>query len=118
MNINDLISQLNTTPESVSFDNVMAVITEHYEYTPTRFTNGFGEDAAINDAGTNEGSCKIFAFAQLNNLSKAQTLHCFGDYYRKDVLEHPDATDHANIRNFITDGWDGIHFENFVLEPK
>ncbi len=118
MNKNDLILQLHSTPESVTFDNVMSVITDNYDYTPTRFTNGFGEGAAINEAGTNEGSCKIFAFAQLNNLSKDQTLHCFGDYYRKDVLEHPAATDHANIRNFMNDGWDGIHFENFVLEPK
>ena len=118
MNIQDLVLQLHNTPEAVTFDDVMNVIADHYDYTPSRFTNGFGEDAAINEAGSNEGSCKIFAFAQLNNLSKEQTLHCFGDYYRKDVLEHPEATDHANIRNFMIDGWDGIHFENFVLELK
>ncbi len=118
MNTKELLAQLNTTPESVTFDQVIETITSDYDYTPTRFTNGFDESMAVNEAGTNEGSCKIFSFAQLNNLSKEQTLHCFGDYYRKDVLENPDATDHANIRNFILCGWDGIHFESTALTKK
>ena len=118
MNTKELLAQLNTTPESVTFDQVIETITADYDYTPTRFTNGFDKNMAVNEAGTNEGSCKIFSFAQLNNLSKEQTLHCFGDYYRKDVLENPDATDHANIRNFILCGWDGIHFESSALTKK
>lgn len=118
MNTAQLVMQLHSSPESVTFEQVIETITSDYDYTPSRFTNGFDENSAVNEAGTNEGSCKVFAFAQLNNLSKEQTLHCFGDYYRKDVLENPAATDHANIRNFIQHGWDGIHFENWVLEKK
>lgn len=118
MKTNALIQQLNTAPESVTFSQVIETIEADYNYSPTRFTNGFDESMAVNEAGSNEGSCKIFSFAQLNNLSKEQTLHCFGDYYRKDVLEHPEATDHANIRNFIKYGWDGIHFDDVALTTK
>ncbi len=46
----------------------MAVIAAHYVYRPTRFENGLGQGRAVNEAGTNEGSCKILAFAKLNGL--------------------------------------------------
>ena len=118
MNTEQLITQLNTAAETVTFDQVITTITSDYDYTPAYFTNGFDENMAVNEAGTNEGSCKIFSFALLNNLSKQQTLHCFGDYYRKDVLDNPDATDHANIRNFIKHSWDGIHFQSPALTRK
>jgi HopJ type III effector protein len=118
MNTEQLLSQLNTTPDTVTFEQVMETITADYDYIPASFTNGFDENRADNKAGTNEGSCKIFSFSLLNNLSKDQTLHCFGDYFRKDVLENPTATDHANIRNFIHHGWDGIHFESDALTRK
>ena len=118
MNTEQLIEQLNSAPESVTFNQVIETITSDYNYTPARFTNGSGETTATNEAGSNEGSCKIFSFAQLNNLSPEQTLHCFGDYYRKDVLENPEATDHANIRNFITYGWNGIKFDSTALSKK
>lgn len=113
-----LLEQLNNAAASVEFDQVMAVISEAYLYTPTRFTNGSGAGAAINEAGTNEGSCKIFAFAKLNTLPAAQTLALFGTFYRDDVLAHPDATDHANIRNFMRHGWDGIQFDGVALALK
>lgn len=113
MSIEELIVQLNNTPESVSFEQVMETITTHYSYTPTRFTNG----EQINEAGTNEGSCKIFAFAQLNRLNQTQTLACFGRYYRKDVLHNPEGDDHGNIRNFMQHGWEGITFEGVALTP-
>ena len=69
----------------------------------------------MNEAGTNEGSCKIFAFAQLHHLSEQATLACFGQYYREDVLQNPQGNDHGNIRNFIKQGWQGITFESDVL---
>ena len=38
---------------------------------------------------------------------------------RKDVLEHPDATDHANIRAFMKVGWDGVKFpDGLAVTPK
>jgi hypothetical protein len=72
----------------------------------------------LNDAGKNNGSCKLFSFARLNKLSPQQTLHCFGAYYRDDVLKHPEGTDHQNIRNFIKTGWAGIEFSGSALTPK
>lgn len=114
MKTSQLIDKLNTTPEQVSFNEVIETIETDYDYTPAKFTNG----GAINEAGSNEGSCKIFAFAQLNQLDENKTLHCFGNYYRKDVLDNPDGTDHANIRNFIRSGWPGIVFESVALRAK
>ena len=55
---------------------------------------------------------------RLNNLTEVQTLHCFGDYYRKDVLGNPDGDDHQNIRNFIQSGWGGIYFDGEALAVK
>jgi len=114
MNIEQLITKIRQQPEAVEFNEVMAVITSHYHYSATDFNNA----DLINKAGMNEGSCKIFAFAQLNELSQAQTLACFGQYYRDDVLKHPDATDHGNIRRFIQHGWTAISFDNPVLTPR
>ena len=111
MTLNELLNQLKTQPASTEFADVIAVIADNYSYTATAFKNG----ETFNEAGTNEGSCKIFAFAKLNQLTEEQTLHCFGDYYRKDVVENPEGTDHANIRNFITFGWAGIAFESEAL---
>lgn len=101
----------------VSFQDTMAVIAEHYDYQPTEFSNGL-EQPVISQAGQNEGSCKIFAFAQLQNLTPADTLSLFGDYYRIDVLQHPDASDHQNIRRFMQDGWAGIVFQGTALVAK
>jgi hypothetical protein len=113
-----LIQRIQQSPDEVQFAEVMDTITRHYDYTPTRFENGPPEDRVINQAGQNEGSCKLFAFAQLHGLDQTQTLACFGDYYRRDVLAHPDGQDHANIRNFMRYGWHGIHFAGPALSPK
>ncbi len=110
----ELISQLRSNADSIEFADVIDVITEHYNYTPTRFSNG----EVTNEAGTNEGSCKIFAFAQLNQLSETETLALFGKYYRDDVMGNPAGEDHANIRNFILDGWLGIKFDQEALSLK
>lgn len=114
MTLTALLSSLSTTPETVSFNDVITVIAENYNYTQVTFTNG----ALENQAGTNEGSCKIFAFAQLNGLSKEQTLACFGQYYRDDVLQHPEGSDHGNIRNFMISGWSGVKFNSVALSEK
>jgi len=106
-----LLELLETSPESVQFEQVMQVIADNYSYQATTFTNG----ELVNDAGTNEGSCKIFAFAQLQQLTEQATLQCFGDYYRVDVLQNPAGTDHGNIRNFISNGWAGIKFDRAAL---
>jgi hypothetical protein len=98
------------------FEDTIAVVNAIYSYTPTRFVNGL-TTPVINEAGQNEGSCRIFAFAQLNALTEADTLACFGRFYR-DVLNEPTGTSHGNIRAFMRDGWAGVQFEGEVLQPK
>ena len=114
MTVEAFLKKLNEAPESVTFDDTMAVINEAYEFTPTAFTNG----DVKNEAGQNSGSCKLFSFGLLNKLTEAQTLACFGAYYRDDVLKNPNGTDHQNIRNFMKSGWSGVRFEGTALRLK
>jgi hypothetical protein len=100
------------------FEDVIAYITEHYHYTPTRFANGLGADAVVNEAGQNAGACRVLALGQLLNLGEADTLQLFGRYYRDDVLKNPAGSDHANIRTFMRSGWAGVRFDGVVLVAK
>lgn len=109
-----LLQQLKTTPNSIEFNDVIAVIDNTYNFTPTAFKNGCTDNAA----NSNNGSCKLFTFAKLQQLDEASTLALFGDYYRIDVLQHPNGDDHANIRNFMQFGWQGIVFEGQALTEK
>lgn len=109
-----ILEKLEKSPEKIIFKDVIAYIDENYDFTPTKFTNG----NTINEANQNNGSCKVFSFAQLKNLSKEQTLWLFGEFYREDVIKNPDGTDHQNIRNFIEFGWGGISFEGEALKKK
>jgi len=104
--------------EMLQFDETISVITENYHYQPTGFSNGLDDDKVINVAGTNEGSCKIFAFAQLNQLDQQQTLNLFGDFYHKEVLQDLAGTNHQNIRTFMRYGWKGIMFAEPALTLK
>ncbi|MDD2701624.1 MAG: HopJ type III effector protein [Sideroxydans sp.] len=114
MALNTFLQRVNDAPDSVCFNETMALIDALYDFTPTAFSNG----TARNEAGQNNGSCKLFSFAKLNGLTPQQTLTCFGDYYRKDVLGNPDGSDHANIRNFMQTGWEGISFAGNALTLK
>lgn len=116
--LEQLLSQLNKAPETVEFNQVIETINTHYNYTPTLFTNGEGDTQLVNEAGTNEGSCKIFGFGLLHKLNTQQTLNCFGHYYRDDVLQNPEGLDHGNIRNFMNYDWAGINFETLPLQAK
>jgi hypothetical protein len=109
-----MIEQIKNSPEDIGFNEVIAHIDETYDFKPTKFTNG----NTVNEAGQNNGSCKIFSFARLHNLSKDETLALFGEFYRNDVLRNPEGTDHQNIRNFIESGWEGISFEGEALTKK
>ena len=112
MTLDHLIQQLKQNP--VDFQQVMQVIDNEYDFTPTRFTNG---DQA-HEANSNNGSCKIFAFALHHQLSEQATLNAFGDFYTQDVLQNPQGSDHQNIRNFMKTGWAGVEFEGQALMPK
>jgi len=114
MTIQSFLEKVKQTPKAITFPETIAVIEENYDFTPTAFENG----ELYNAAGENSGSCKLFAFAQLQNLSPAETLACFGAYYFEEVLGDPEGTNHQNIRNFMKTGWDGIKFEGEALALK
>ncbi len=114
MTLSDFINLVKTNPTSITFADCIDVIEANYDFTETAFSNGDTQNAA----GQNNGSCKIFAFAKLNNLTEDQALQCFGDYYRVDVLQNPQGDDHQNIRNFIQQGWAGVEFSGAALAPK
>jgi len=114
MNTVSFLKRLEENPKSITFQDAINVIEENYDFEPTAFKNG----NQYNEVGENNGSCKIFSFAKLQNLSEQATLACFGSYYFDDVLKNPDGNDHQNIRNFMQFGWDGIHFEGEALIEK
>lgn len=109
-----MIELVKKAPERINFTAVIEYIDEHYDFIPTQFTNG----ETINEPNKNNGSCKVFSFAKLNDLSKDETLALFGKYYRDDVLKNPEGTDHQNIRNFMKFGWDGISIDGNALSRK
>ncbi|RWY48563.1 HopJ type III effector protein [Mucilaginibacter gilvus] len=98
---------------TIAFSEVITFIETYYKHQPTAFKNG----EACNEATQNQGSAKVFAFAQINGLSAADTLYLFAEHYQS-VLAHPAATDHQNIRQFIAHGWPGVVFEGEALVAK
>ncbi len=98
---------------SLLFKDVIAFIETYYQHQPTSFRNG----DIYNEVTQNQGSAKVFTFAQLNTLDKEDTLSLFAEHYRS-VLENPDGTDHQNIRQFMLHGWPGIIFEGQALLAK
>lgn len=117
-NLDAFIQQIKSQPENIEFQDVISLIDTAYHYTPTPFRNGPVGQSVLSNAGENEGSCKIFAFARLHQLNESQTLNCFGKYYRDEVLPHPEGTDHANIRSFMQHGWEHIAFDAAALKIK
>ncbi len=109
--IADLLAQLKL--KQTNFIDVVAFIENHYHHIPTAFKNG----AIYNEATQNQGSAKVFSFAQQNELSETDTLSLFAEHYQA-VLEAPIGTDHQNIRQFMANGWAGIVFEGTALEEK
>ncbi len=95
------------------FAKVLEFIDANYQHQPTAFKNG----NTYNEATQNQGSARVFAFAQLNNLSPENTLYLFAEHY-KAVLDTPEGSDHQNIRQFMAHGWAGIAFEGEALKAK
>lgn len=98
---------------SIAFTEVIKFIETYYQHHPTAFKNG----DTYNEATQNQGSAKVFAFAQLNDLDAVDTLYLFAEHYQS-VLANPDGNDHQNIRQFRTHGWAGIAFEGGALVLK
>ncbi len=83
-----------------------------------RFTTGAGSTLeVVNEAGTNEGSCKTLAFAQLHGLSAAQATSLFAQH-AADVAAHPEGSSHKNIRALMATGWDGVRMEGTPLRVR
>lgn len=115
--MNELLRRVRAG-EPVEFAEVQQAIDAAYDYHPTAFRNGLGESPVFNPAGSNEGSCRLLAFARLHQLDEAQTLALFGHYYRDEVLGDPEGSGHANIRAFMRDGWAGVSFDGIALTPR
>ncbi|GAA3592756.1 HopJ type III effector protein [Flavivirga amylovorans] len=114
MTIEAFRNKLKNTPKDIEFSETMCVIEAHYNFSPVAFKNG----ALQNDSGENSGSCKLFAFAKAQDLTKEETLACFGKFYFDEVLNDPDGSGHQNIRNFIKTGFTGLSFNEEPLSKK
>ena len=112
MTLSQFLNLLNDPLSQVDFSDSIALIDSLYHFTPTAFRNG---DAA-SASEQNQGSCKIFSFAQLQQFNEQQTLRCFGGFYQS-VVESPNGDDHQNIRQFILHGWNSVIFEGRALTP-
>ena len=97
-----------------SFQQTMDFIEANFVFTPVEFSVGDQH----NELGTNQGSAKIFCVGKALELNEAEVLQCFGDFYREDVLENPEGSDHQNIRNFIKYGWAGVTIDSNALSAK
>lgn len=113
MTIQEFYTKLKANPTAITFSETMKVIENNYNFTPTTFTNG----NITNLAGSNSGSCKLFAFAKAQKLTQEETLFCFGEHYQN-VLENAAGNSHQNIRNFMKTGFEGLSFEGKVLSLK
>jgi hypothetical protein len=92
--------------EIITFNDLIQYIDNNYNYQNTAFQNG----NLFNTINENQGSGKVFYFGQQEQLTKEQTLYCFGEHYQ-DVLNNPNGDSHQNIRNFMQFGWEGIEFK-------
>jgi len=114
MKLELFLNRLRSQPSTVEFPDAIALINELYDYVPTAFRN----HELFSEAGQNAGSCKLFAFARLHDLTESETLACFGAYYRADVLRDPEGVSHPNIRQFMQTGWDEVEFMGVPLRAK
>lgn len=113
MAIQQFKTKLKINPSDITFANTMQIIEDNYSFIPTAFVNGEIE----NQAWENSGSCKLFAFAVQQKLSKQETLACFGEHYQS-VLDDVNGTSHQNIRNFMKTGFESLSFGGNALELK
>ena len=107
----EFVAQL--AEDNFQFETTLTFIEQNYSFSPSAFDNG----GVLNTAEQNQGSCKIFALAQLLNLSQQQALACFGQHYR-DVLATPEVDNHHNLRRVLKEGLADIRFDTFPLKLK
>ncbi len=107
----DFLQQI--TQADFQFETTLAFIEQHFNFTPSAFNNG----GVANSSEQNQGSCKVFALAELIKLNQEQALCCFGQHYR-DVLATPEVDNHHNLRRVLKEGLVNITFTQFPLEIK
>ena len=105
------LQQLNS--DEHVFATTLAFIETWFDFTPSAFLNG----SVANAVDQNQGSCKVFALAQLLELTQEQALRCFGEHYR-DVVATPDVDNHHNLRRLLKEGLADISFDSFPLTQK
>lgn len=114
MSLQDFVDRIYADVAQIQFDEAIEAIDANFEFTPVAFKCGDQH----NEAGTNIGSCKILSFSHAMNLPESVAVHLFGDYFRRDVAENRDGSDHPNIREFMRLGWRGVQFEKPALKPR
>lgn len=72
MTVEALITKVKQS-EILSFAEVIATIDANYSFTPSFFKNG----DVVNKENQNNGSCKVFSFAKMHQLSEKGTLFSF-----------------------------------------
>jgi hypothetical protein len=95
------------------FAATLAFINAWFDFMPTGFRNG----TVVNNREQNQGSCRVLAFALLQQLSASQALKCFGEHYR-DVLATPGKDNHHNLRRVQAEGLSDIQFDQPPLRRK
>ena len=113
MTLSSLLEAIYANSSTLEFTKVLDAIDSEFDFTPTPFING----SLNNPADQNQGSCKIFSFANQAGLSESQTLLLFAEHYRA-VLANPDGEEHANIRQFMKTGWNGVSFASKPLQKR
>src|SRR5690606_16549296 len=111
MNLNEFRTALRR--EQHLFADTLALIAEHYHYTPRAFTNGRQQNAA----GQTERPRKLLGLALLEGLTDEEALLAFGEHYRS-VLATPEGSDHGNMRALMKTGLAGVVFEELPLVRK
>jgi hypothetical protein len=102
-------ANVEMSADELTFEEVLELIETHYEPGLIEWKNG----DIVNKQGENEGSAKLLSYAALSEMDKATTLTLWGQYYRE-VKADPSGDSHANIRNFMKTGWEGVPFENGI----
>lgn len=105
------LQQLNS--DEHVFATTLEFIETWFDFTPSAFQNG----SVANAVDQNQGSCKVFALAQLLELTQEQALRCFGEHYR-DVVATQDVDNHHNLRRLLKEGLADISFDSFPLTQK
>ena len=113
MTLSDLLAAVYQHSTDLVFTEVLAAIDAEFEFTPMAFTNG----PLNNSAEQNQGSCKVFSFANQAGLSAPQTLLLFAEHYQS-VVADPEGDAHGNIRQFMKTGWQGVSFAGKALHKR